>query len=116
MRDERSVSVYEIQSCSLVSALLHCLMANGGDELAQERAGERMKIFCSAFSDTPQGPMDLNSRYWGGVVVEGLGVCGGGIGCLCVWRDLCVWEGLVCVWEGCYGGIGLCLMKGLMFM
>ena len=108
MRDERSVSVYEIQSCSLVSALLRCLMANGGDELAQERAGERMKIFCSAFSDTPQGPMDLNSRYWM-CVVEGLV-------CLCVWRDLCVWEGLVCVWEGCYGGIGLCVMKGLMCM
>ena len=103
MRDERSVSVYEIQSCSLVSALLRCLMANGGDELAQERAGERMKIFCSAFSDTPQGPMDLNSRYWGCVVegfvcVGGISVCVGGL----LWRD----------WFVCDEGIDVYVMKG----
>ena len=63
MRDERSISVYEIQSCRLVPILLHCMTAEGGDDRAQQRARERLKIFSSAFSDTPQEPLDLNSRF-----------------------------------------------------
>ena len=77
MRDERSISVYEIQSSGLVPALIHCMTAEGGDHMAQARARERQKIFSSAFADIPQEPVDLNSRF---VVKEVMCVLlGGGV-------------------------------------
>ena len=55
LRDEKTISAYEVNSSRLVSILLNCLVGRGGEE--------RVEILKRTFMETAQDPPpDLNSR------------------------------------------------------
>ena len=62
LRDEKTISAYEVHLSSLVPTLLHCL--RGGVVTEPSKVQTRVKIFKRVFADTAQEtPVDLDTRY-----------------------------------------------------
>ena len=60
LRDEKTISAYEVHTNRLVPILLHCLTGRGKDGLA---ARKRMEIFRRVFAESAlEPPPDLDSR------------------------------------------------------
>ena len=65
LRDEKTISAYEVHTNRLVPILLHCLTGGkkGGASAVAAAARERAKSFRSVFAESAQEPQpDLDSR------------------------------------------------------
>ena len=65
LRDEKTISAYEVHVSRLVPILLHCLAGWGvGGALDNSKINQRVEIFVRSFADTAQDlPADLDTRY-----------------------------------------------------
>ena len=65
LRDEKTISAYEVHVSRLVPILLHCLSGRGmGGALDGAKTRQRVVIFAKSFEDASQEmPADLDTRY-----------------------------------------------------
>ncbi len=73
LRDEKTISWYEVHMSRLVPVLLHCLtgvnseggdLGGGGAGTVDKKAGKRVKLFKKIFAEASEElPPDLDSRY-----------------------------------------------------
>ena len=72
LRDEKTISWYEVHMSRLVPVLLHCLTGKGegsgeggvAEVSREEKANERVKLFKKVFVEALEDvPADLDSRY-----------------------------------------------------
>lgn len=65
LRDEKTISAYEVHVSRLVPILLHCLSGRGmGGASDSAKTSQRVVIFAKSFEDASQElPADLDTRY-----------------------------------------------------
>ena len=65
LRDEKTISAYEVHVSRLVPILLHCLSGWGmGGASDSTKSRQRVVIFAKSFEDASQElPADLDTRY-----------------------------------------------------